>query len=142
MKVKAKLAELDKTSLTSREKMAELINFSNNLGFLFTDIMSEIVKGDNSCQIQIELKTIHESLSSETTSASYASAKKEDPPESDVVMLSTIRRTSIDTIGAVQEEDMMERNPNIEPKLRSRRRSLASEYNARLSSSRTLGSWQ
>lgn len=67
VKVKAKLAELDKTSLTSREKMAELINFSNNLGFLFTDIMSEIVKGDNSCQIQIELKTIHESLSSETT---------------------------------------------------------------------------
>ena len=68
MKVKAKLAELDKTSLTSREKMAKLINFSNNLGFLFSDIMSEIVKGDNSCQIQIELKTIHESLSSETTS--------------------------------------------------------------------------
>lgn len=37
-----KLEELDEMNLTSQQKMNELINYSNDLGFLFTDLMQEI----------------------------------------------------------------------------------------------------
>lgn len=44
--LKEELMELDKSDLSPREKMTELINFSDGLGFLFTDLMSEITKGE------------------------------------------------------------------------------------------------
>jgi len=44
--LKDKLAELDRTNLTSHEKMMELMNFSDDLGFLFTDLMQEVANRD------------------------------------------------------------------------------------------------
>lgn len=41
-----KLDELDELSLSASQKMAELMNYSNDLGFLFTDLMAEIVQDD------------------------------------------------------------------------------------------------
>lgn len=46
-----KLDELDELSLTSQQKMTELINYSNDLGFLFTDLMAEIVKDDKNADL-------------------------------------------------------------------------------------------
>merc|ERR1712127_555167 len=49
-----KLEELDELNLTSAQKMAELINYSNDLGFLFTDLMQEIVKDDKDITASVE----------------------------------------------------------------------------------------
>ena len=42
--LKEKVNELDKLPLTSHEKVTELINYSDGLGFLFTDLMLEVAK--------------------------------------------------------------------------------------------------
>lgn len=53
-KLKTKLAELDDMEITSREKMVRLNKFTDELGFLFTDLMGEIFKDDKNLHKKME----------------------------------------------------------------------------------------
>jgi len=50
-RLQEKLSELDELNLTSQQKMTELVKSSNDLGFLFTDLMREIAKDDDASKI-------------------------------------------------------------------------------------------
>ncbi|KAL7532450.1 hypothetical protein ACHAXR_004635 [Thalassiosira sp. AJA248-18] len=54
--LKERLDELDEIpSMTSRQKTAELINYSDELGFLFTELMTEIAEGDSSIEEHVKI---------------------------------------------------------------------------------------
>lgn len=59
-----KLKELDQSDLASRDKMTELINFSDDLGFLFSDLMSEVAgassqNDDDDNDVENHLKNVN-----------------------------------------------------------------------------------
>lgn len=66
--LKERLDELDDIpSMTSRQKTAELINYSDELGFLFTELMTEIAKGDSSIEEHVKKLSVPKGQGPEAT---------------------------------------------------------------------------
>ncbi|KAL7523793.1 hypothetical protein ACHAXR_001634, partial [Thalassiosira sp. AJA248-18] len=104
--LKDMLVELDKLSLTSHQKMTGLINFSDDLGFLFTDLMREIAVDDMTEHLESTMNSLNNSGLNEPRLSDIEKGKvKIDKRFDEVELLEKIRVTEVHNRNTMQFPD-------------------------------------